>query len=254
MTVDAVIFDWGGTLTPWRTYDARVWWRVATHLVPPEQVDEVAAALSAADEHVWRRSREEHRSGTLEEVFTTAGVPLTDFAYQVYYREWEWATITDPEAPPTLESLRERGIRIGVLSNTYWPRERHEEIFARDGVSHLIDGAVFTSEIPWTKPHPEAFFAAMAAIGVTDPRRCVFVGDRPFEDIFGAKQVGMRAVLVPHSQIPDNERGHTEGVPDAVIERLGELVPIVDTWRGVSPPPVPGERRAGDGGISARTP
>ena len=48
-----------------------------------------------------------------------------------------------------------------------WPRSRHEQFFVRDGILAVIDGAVYTSEIDWTKPHPEAFRAAMAAIGVS---------------------------------------------------------------------------------------
>ncbi len=96
---------------------------------------------------------------------------------------------------------------------------------------NLIDGAVYTSEIPWTKPHSEAFRAAMAAVGAQDPARCVFVGDRPFDDIYGAKQVGMRAVLLPHSDIPAQQRGHTDGEPDAVIARLADLSDVVQMWR-----------------------
>ena len=95
----------------------------------------------------------------------------------------------------------------------------------------LFDGAVYSSEIPWTKPHPEAFLASMRAIGVADASACVFVGDRPFDDIHGAKAVGMRAVLVPHSAIPDDQKGHTEGDPDAVIGSLSELVAVIDGWR-----------------------
>ena len=34
---------------------------------------------------------------------------------------------------------------------------------------HLIDGDVYTSEIPWTKPSPRAFAAAMEAVGVDRP-------------------------------------------------------------------------------------
>jgi putative hydrolase of the HAD superfamily len=90
---------------------------------------------------------------------------------------------------------------------------------------------VYTCEIPWTKPHPEAFRAAMAAVAAENPAGCVFVGDRPFDDIYGAKQVGMRAVLVPHSTIPEQQRGHTDGDPDAVITRLSDLIPLVDEWR-----------------------
>jgi len=234
VAVDAVIFDWGGTLTPWKTADGRAWWRIAARLVAAELVDEAAAALAAADDELWRRSRDDHRSGTLAEVFEAAGVTADDRAYAVHDEEWEWATFLDPDAPTVLTGLRERGIRIGVLSNTSWTRARHEQIFIRDGVHHLIDGAVYTCEIPWTKPHPDAFRAAMAAVGAPDPGRCVFVGDRPFDDIFGARRVGMRAVLLPHSVIPQVQRGHTDGEPDAVIGRLTDLLGVVDAWRAAS--------------------
>ena len=127
---------------------------------------------------------------------------------------------------PLLRSLRERSIKVGVLSNTMWPRALHERVFRRDGVLELIDGAVYSSEIPWTKPHPEAFRAAMAAIGVTDPASCVFVGDRPFDDIYGAARLGMRAVLIPHSDLPP----YDGAVPDAVITRLAELPGLLDRW------------------------
>ncbi|HEX6076042.1 MAG TPA: HAD family hydrolase [Micromonosporaceae bacterium] len=237
MSVDAVIFDWGGTLTPWKTIDfVAAWQAVADRLVRAGQVaaggaPRVAEALAVAEDLMWRRARDEHRSGSLDELFATAGVAATPEAHAAVFAEWEHATFLDPDARDMLAGLRERGIRVGVLSNTTWPRTVHEHIFARDGVLNLIDGAVYTCEIPWTKPHPEAFRAAMAAVAAEDPGRCVFVGDRPFDDIYGAKQVGMRAILVPHSTIPEQQRGHTDGDPDAVITRLSELVPLVDDWR-----------------------
>jgi putative hydrolase of the HAD superfamily len=151
-------------------------------------------------------------------------------ALAAYHAFWEPHTFTDPDVPDLFAGLKDRGIRIGVLSNTLWTREFHERVLRRDGVLHLIDGAVFSSEIQWTKPHPEAFRAALAAVGVEQPDRAVFVGDRPFDDIHGAKQVGMRAVLVPHSTIPDSQKGHVEGDPDAVVQRLGDLLAVVDGW------------------------
>ena len=230
MTVEAVIFDWGGTLTPWLSWDGREWWRIAAKLVPTDDVERVGALLAAAEEEIWRRSRIEHRSGTLAEVFVAGGLTDHEAAYVAHAAEWEHATFTDPDALGVLEGLRKRSLRVGVLSNTAWTRARHQQIFVRDGIDHLIDGAVYTSEIAWTKPHPEAFRAAMAAVGVSDPSRCVFVGDRPFDDIYGARQVGMRAVLVPHSDIPTVQHGHTMGDPDAVIQRLSDLLPVVDGW------------------------
>jgi len=235
VSVDAVIFDWGGTLTPWMDIDGRHWPRLTDGLVAagrldPDRAAEVVAALTVAEAEAWRLARDEHRSGRLEDMFAAVGLELDEMSYALYCAEWEWATYLDPDVPALFEALRARGVKVGVLSNTVWPRRMHEEIFARDGVLHLIDGAVYTSEIPWTKPHPEAFAAAMTSVGVTDAGRCVFVGDRPFDDIFGARQAGMRPVLLPHSRIPDVQRGHTDGEPDAVVQRLSEVVDLVDEW------------------------
>ncbi len=94
----------------------------------------------------------------------------------------------------------------------------------------LIDGDVYTSEIPWTKPSPRAFGAAMAAVGVEDPARCVYVGDRLFDDVWGARNAGLRAVHVPHSDIPADQVGHTEGEPEAVAHRLSDIPAILESF------------------------
>jgi putative hydrolase of the HAD superfamily len=54
----------------------------------------------------------------------------------------------------------------------------------------------------------------------------VFVGDRPYDDVHGAKSAGMRAVLVPNSDVP----AFPGAEPDAVITRLGELLPHIEAW------------------------
>lgn len=222
--LQAVVFDWGGTLTPWHNIVPLDGWLEVVGDA------ELAARLLAAEESLWARSRDEHRSGTLDEVFALAGLAPTPELLAAFHRWWEPHTFLDPEVPELFTELRRRGLRIGVLSNTLWPRREHERIFERDGVADLIDGAVYTSDLAWTKPHPEAFHAALRAVGVTDPARAVFVGDRRFDDIFGARSVGMRAVLVPHSDIPTRQIGHTEGEPDAVVSRLSDLLPILDRW------------------------
>jgi putative hydrolase of the HAD superfamily len=235
MAVEAVIFDWGGTLTPWHTVDIRIGWREVAQVLEPHRVEEVADRLLAAETALWERTRNEHTAATLDDVFamaemTVAEDELLHEAVAPLFAFWEPHTYTDPEVVPLFTGLRERGIRIGVLSNTLWPRVEHDKIFARDGVLDLIDATVYTSELPWAKPHPEAFAAAMRAVGVTRPARSVYVGDRLFEDVYGAQAAGMRAVHVPHSEIPAQQRGHTEGVPDAVIDRIADLLPIIDSW------------------------
>jgi putative hydrolase of the HAD superfamily len=222
-----VIFDWGGTLTPWHTIDlAELWASVCAPLFPAADAAALSAALGAAEAQLWRVSAQAQRSTTMDALFELAGVTASADLLAGYVRAWEPHTYTDPDVPGLFRHLRERGIRVGVLSNTMWPGSWHDDVFRRDGVLDLIDGAVYTSEIDWTKPHPEAFRAAMTAIGVSDPARCVFVGDRPFDDVHGAKQAGLRAVLVPNSDVPP----YPAAVPDAVISRLVDLPPLLASW------------------------
>jgi len=131
---------------------------------------------------------------------------------------------------PLFEGLHAAGIKVGVLSNTMWPREFHEQVFRRDGVLHLVDGAVYTSETPVGKPHADAFALALTAVGVDDASRAVFVGDRPWDDVHGAQVVGMRAIWVPHSDIPAHQQVAVEVVPDAVVQSIGEVLDVVLAW------------------------
>jgi putative hydrolase of the HAD superfamily len=227
VAVRTVIFDWGGTLTPWHTIDQEtLWHEVCRPHFPAERAGDVARAIHAAERAAWEASERTQQSATLAQVFEGAQVTATDGLLSSYFEAWEPHTLTDPEAPPLLRALRRRNIRIGVLSNTMWPRSLHERCFVRDQVLDLIDGAVYSSEISWTKPHPEAFRAAMAAVGEDDPASCVFVGDRPYDDVHGAKGVGMRAVLIQGSDVPPYDAAE----PDAVITRLSELTRHIDRW------------------------
>ena len=91
----------------------------------------------------------------------------------------------------------------------------------------MIDVRLYTSEMQRMKPHPEVFHEALAAVGVDDPARAVFVGDRPLDDIAGAKGVGMRAVLRRHPYAPASP---DDPEPDAAIDDLAELAPLIEIW------------------------
>jgi len=230
--VDAVIFDWGGTLTRWHDIDFHAEsLALAQAVVNADHEEEVTRQrLHEAGSVIWGRSRDHQQSATVDDLFVEAGLEHDPELLSAYYEFWDPHTGTDPDVRPLWEALRADGIKVGVLSNTIWPRRFHEQIFERDGVLHLIDGDVYTSEIPWTKPSPKAFAAALAAVGVEDPARCVYVGDRLYDDIWGAQNAGLRAVHIPLSRIPAEQVGHTEGVPEAVAHRLSEVRDIVGAW------------------------
>ena len=233
--VRAVLFDWGGTLTPWHPIDLTAQWHAfAVELGGSAQESaELAAQILQAESHAWQRARSEHRSARLEDVLGEVGLrpahPAYSRAHGAYEQFWEPHTHTDPHVRPLWEWLRNNEIRVGVLSNTIWTRDYHRGLFDRDGVLDLIDGDVYSSEIQWTKPHPEAFLAAAASVGV-QASECVYVGDRLFEDAHGPQQVGMRAILVPHSDIPTDQRVEVQARPDAVAHTLAEVAGIVAGW------------------------
>jgi putative hydrolase of the HAD superfamily len=225
MRIEAVIFDWGGTLTRWHDVDFHAESLALAQAVvnADHDPDEITARLHAAGDVVWGRSRDHQQSATIGDLFTEAGLDHDPELLSAYYDFWEPHTATDPECRDMFAELHAMGLKIGVLSNTIWPRAWHVKFFQRDGVHDLIDGDVYTSEIPWTKPSPMAFEAAMAAVGATDPARCVYVGDRLFDDIWGAHNAGLKAIHIPLSTIPANQIGHTEGTPDAVVHSLAEI-------------------------------
>ncbi len=233
MTVEAVIFDWGGTLTPWKTVDPHDAWHAYARTAHPEDEErarQAARALMDADLARWASVRDEHRAFTVAHVLEDAAAAHDERALDAYRGFWVHATHTDPDAAPMLAALRERGIRLGVLSSTPWPAAWHTDWLRRDGVLDYFHATVWSSDLPWTKPHPSAFRAALDAVGATDPARCVYVGDRPYDDVSGAKGVGMRAVLVPHSDIPAEQQVPVDVHPDAVLHRLADLPELLAGW------------------------
>jgi putative hydrolase of the HAD superfamily len=233
MTIEAVIFDWGGTLSEFVDAELVDAWRLAAHHIDPAREDEITARLVRVEAEFWATTSSHQRSATLAELLATAARELGLDVAEALLEEaalhhldaWTPHIRHDPEAAGALAALRDEGLRIGMLSNTHWPRAFHEHFLERDGLVHLIDARLYTSEMPFQKPHPSAFLTAAEALGVA-PERAVFVGDRPWDDISGAKAAGMRTALRPNSVAPD-----IAGIePDARIARLPELVTLVKAW------------------------
>ncbi|MCA0290285.1 MAG: HAD family hydrolase [Actinobacteria bacterium] len=244
--VEAVVFDWGGTLTPWHAVDIGEQWRVfarEVHGIPVDSPEVSEADLRAAhdladriiavEDDAWARGRADHTSAHLDAILEAAGVdPEHDrhlLALAAYRRFWEPHTITDPQVRPLWEGLRENGVKIGVLSNTIWTRDYHRELFARDGVLDLIDADAYSSELHVVKPHAEAFAAILRQLDV-EPGAAVYVGDRIYEDVWGPQQIGMRAIWIPHSDLPPRQRVAVDATPDATVHELREILGVVTGW------------------------
>jgi putative hydrolase of the HAD superfamily len=228
--IEAVLFDWGGTLTPYHDIDVLATWAHAARAMAPDRAEEISEALWAAEREYWLRTESTSASFTTRELFdrvcVASGLDLDDAlraAAESAYREaWRPHIPARAGAVDVLRALRDRGLRTGLLSNTHWPREWHEDGLAEDGLLDLLDVRMYTSELTHMKPHPSVFQTLLDVVGTTADR-AVFVGDRLYDDVSGAKALGMRAVWIPNSFVPTYDVE-----PDAVIDDLSELVAVID--------------------------
>jgi HAD superfamily hydrolase (TIGR01549 family) len=130
-------------------------------------------------------------------------------------RAWERADHFElfEDALPVLDHLRERGLKLGLLSNT----GRDLDVFV---AHHGIDvDAILTSRVHGkTKPHETIFRAMLEKLDVP-AGGAVMVGDDPDDDIAGARVVGMDAWLVDREgRFPQHPQRLTDlrGLPAAL--------------------------------------
>jgi len=96
------------------------------------------------------------------------------------------------DAEPALRELRERGLKLIVVSN--WDISL-ETVLARCGLAELIDGAISSAAAGARKPDPAIFVPALALAGCT-ARECLHVGDTAEEDVAAARAAGIRVLLL----------------------------------------------------------
>ncbi len=97
-----------------------------------------------------------------------------------------------PDALATLEALRKRGFRVGVVSN--WD-SRLFRLCDGLGVTRRVDFVLASAVEGCAKPRPGIFRKALKLAGVR-PAEALHVGDSVQEDYAGARRAGLRAVLV----------------------------------------------------------
>jgi HAD superfamily hydrolase (TIGR01662 family) len=94
------------------------------------------------------------------------------------------------DAIPTLELLREHGLKVGLVSNTSRDLDAFIRHFALE-----VDAWVSSGSHGKVKPSPTIFRAALDLLEV-EPADAVMVGDSPDDDVEGARALGMPAFLL----------------------------------------------------------
>ena len=121
--------------------------------------------------------------------------------------------LVDPEAPPLLERLRARQLRLGVISN--WAADLPDYL-AEKGLAKYFDAIIASEAVGSSKPHRQIFLHGLTVVGCA-PDEAVHVGDDYWADVVGARGIGMHPVLLDR----DGEAVHSDDC--LTIARLGEL-------------------------------
>jgi putative hydrolase of the HAD superfamily len=86
-----------------------------------------------------------------------------------------------------VRALHDRGVRTGLVSNSWGTRRYPRELLAE-----LFDGVVISGEEGFRKPDPRMYALGAERIGI-EPRECVFVDDLAF-NLEPARELGMAVV------------------------------------------------------------
>ncbi|MEO6726928.1 MAG: HAD-IA family hydrolase [Blastocatellia bacterium] len=124
-----------------------------------------------------------------------------DFFDDVFerFRTGECWRVYDDVAP-TLAELKQRGLRLGVISNF---DSRLDDVLRACELEQFFDSVHISTRVGAAKPDPAIFQAALREHSI-EPQQAIHVGDALREDIEGAKAVGIRAILL------DRNNHHTD--------------------------------------------
>lgn len=129
-------------------------------------------------------------------------------------------------AVDTLRALKERGLKLAIISNTGRTWGQFLRIVQDQvGISDLFDHRTFSDEARVRKPDPRIFERTLSALHVR-PAEVVHVGDDVDADVAGAKGLGMRAVWYDTGKWNGADGTHA----DAVIHAWRDLPDVLRGW------------------------
>jgi len=118
----------------------------------------------------------------------------------------------------TLKTLKERGIKIGILTDVPYGMDKNYVLMDIDGFKEYIDVILTSVEAGHRKPNKQGFIALSNELGVT-PNEMIYVGDEE-KDIIGSNDLGIYSVLI------DKSNSCTDYGQKKTIKKLNELLNI----------------------------
>ncbi len=129
--------------------------------------------------------------------------------------------------PEMLSALKDKGYRLGIISNTGQTPGRLIRAYLEDlDIIGYFDHATFSDEVRLSKPAPAIFLHTLASMGCLADQ-VVHVGDHLRNDVLGAHQVGIATVW-----LKGFDSRTVDVTPTVTIHRIAELPGALETLVG----------------------
>jgi len=209
--IKAIFFDVGATLLAPATDEGVTFTRLARELgitIDPAEVIAKVPLMYGLYEQLYEQDDsfwdDENRARAIwiemyEYMASMLGIPpqlrrgLADTVYQYYFSSEAWKLFDD--VLPTLEMLRQSGLRLGIISN--WDQTLTEIIEGLD-IAPYFETIISSADVRLHKPLPEIFQLALDNLDV-GASEAMHVGDHLYADAAGAARMGMTPVLLDRS-------------------------------------------------------
>ena len=149
------------------------------------------------------------------------------------WQERKGRAVPKPGAGETIRVLRQRGYRLGLISNTMSTLDI-PRCLAAFGWQDFFEVVILSVDIRVRKPSPEPFLEAARKLSLA-PSQCAYIGNRLSKDIAGCRQAGyaLGLVLEPLSG-PRTDELNSPVKPDGIIHALVELLDLFPGQAGTS--------------------
>lgn len=237
--VDLILFDWGGTLADVVRQDELLYRgaceaaRTITGVDAHDAAERLIHAILSAESHA--AADPEHRESRPLEILASwvaslGGSPDGErlrAAEVALTRAWVGSLEPLPGALDAVRCLRDRGVRMGLVSNVMLPPETCQVELNRQGFGPLLDFHIFSSAVGYRKPSPVFYETALSAAfpgeRPKDLSRVLFVGDSPRFDVIAPAALGMKTALVARAPGAWPEADYAEAKPDYSVDRVAEM-------------------------------
>ncbi|MGH2537611.1 MAG: HAD family hydrolase [Candidatus Promineifilaceae bacterium] len=241
--LDDTLIDWSAPAVEWAEHAAIKTGNIYRHLAEAGHSlpapAEFGLIIEEAVHDTWLAARRDWTMPSMAEVFARIfeemGLDAGRIEIEQVLRAYGWGAfpgvVPFAETRPLLEALRERGYRLGLVTNSFMPMWMRDIELRAYGLLEFFDARLTSGDAGYLKPHPAIFERIVELLG-TASERAVFVGDRPATDIAGANQAGLHSVLfVPPHLVRD-----LNGVrPEFTIYDLCDLLLALEALEGQTP-------------------